>query len=62
MGLKALHNRIITEEEVTDSVQFKKKKFNSKRIGFQPIVSGEAEYDNYGTLTGYNIRTPRTIL
>jgi hypothetical protein len=51
---------VYTEEEVTDLVQFKKKKFNRKRIGFHPIVSGEAEYDSYGTLTGYNIGTPRT--
>jgi hypothetical protein len=51
---------VYTEEEVTDSVQFKKKKFNRTRIGFRPIVSGEAEYDDYGTLTGYNIGTPRT--
>jgi hypothetical protein len=49
-----------TEEEVTDQVQFKKKKFNRKRIGFHPIITGEAEYDNYGILTGYNIGTPRT--
>jgi hypothetical protein len=49
-----------TEEEVTDSVQFKKKKFNRKRIGFHAVVIGEPEYDNYGTLTGYNIETPRT--
>jgi hypothetical protein len=51
---------VYTEEEVTDSVQFKKKKFNRKRIGFHPIVSGEAEYDSYGTLTGYNLGTPKT--
>jgi len=50
---------VYTEEEVTDQVQFKKKKFNRKRIGFHPVVSGEAEYDNYGTLTGYNLGTPK---
>jgi hypothetical protein len=49
-----------TAEEVTDSVQFKKRKFNRKRIGFHPIVTGEQDYDSYGTLQGYNIGTPRT--
>jgi hypothetical protein len=48
-----------TQEEVTDSVQFKKKKFNRKRVGFHPIISGEASYDSYGTLTGYDIGTPK---
>ena len=49
-----------TDEEVTDSVQFKTKKFSRKRIGFHPIIQGTAEYDSYGTLTGYNIGTPKT--
>jgi hypothetical protein len=49
-----------TEEEVTDSIKFKKRKFSRRRIGFHPIVTGEPEYDEYGSLTGYNIGTPRT--
>jgi hypothetical protein len=49
-----------TEEEVTDTIKFKKRKFTRKRIGFHPIISGEPEYDEYGTLTGYDIGTPRT--
>jgi hypothetical protein len=49
-----------TEEEVTDSIKFKKRKFNRRRIGFHPIVTGEATYDDYGQLTGYEIGTPNT--
>jgi hypothetical protein len=49
-----------TEEEVTDTIKFKKRKFTRKRIGFHPIIIGEPEYDEYGTLTGYDIGTPRT--
>jgi hypothetical protein len=49
-----------TEEEVTDNIKFKKHKFTRKRIGFHPIVTGEATYDDYGQLTGYDIGTPRT--
>jgi hypothetical protein len=49
-----------TEEEVTDNVKFKKHRFTRKRIGFHPIITGEPEYDEYGTLTGYNIGTPKT--
>ena len=49
-----------TEEEVTDNVKFKKHKFTRKRVGFHTIISGEPEYDEYGTLTGYDIGTPRT--
>ena len=49
-----------TEEEVTDSIKFKKRKFTRTRIGFHPIVTGEPEYDEYGTLQGYSIGTPRT--
>jgi hypothetical protein len=49
-----------TEEEVTDSIKFKKRKFSRRRIGFHSIVTGEPEYDEYGTLQGYNIGTPRT--
>jgi hypothetical protein len=49
-----------TEEEVTDSIKFKKHKFTRRRIGFHPIIQGEAQYDEYGTLTGYDIGTPRT--
>jgi hypothetical protein len=48
------------EEEVTDNVKFKKHKFTRKRVGFHTIISGEPEYDEYGTLTGYNIGTPKT--
>jgi hypothetical protein len=49
-----------TEEEVTDTIKFKKRKFTRKRIGFHPIVTGEPQYDDYGQLTGYEIGTPRT--
>jgi hypothetical protein len=49
-----------TEEEVTDNIKFKKHKFTRKRIGFHPIVTGEATYDDYGQLTGYDIGTPKT--
>jgi hypothetical protein len=49
-----------TEEEVTDTIKFKKRKFTRKRVGFHTIISGEPEYDEYGTLTGYDIGTPRT--
>jgi hypothetical protein len=49
-----------TTEEVTDSIKFKKHKFTRRRIGFHPIVTGEPEYDEYGTLQGYNIGTPKT--
>jgi hypothetical protein len=49
-----------TEEEVTDNIKFKKHKFTRKRIGFHPVVQGEATYDDYGQLTGYDIGTPRT--
>jgi hypothetical protein len=49
-----------TEEAVTDTIKFKKRKFTRKRIGFHPIITGEPEYDEYGTLTGYNLGTPRT--
>jgi hypothetical protein len=50
---------IYTEEYVTDNIQFKTKKFTRKRIGFHPIIQGTPEYDNYGTLTGYNIGTSK---
>jgi hypothetical protein len=49
-----------TEEEVTDTIKFKKRKFTRKRIGFHPVVQGEATYDDYGQLTGYDIGTPKT--
>jgi hypothetical protein len=49
-----------TEEYVTDNIKFKKHKFTRRRIGFHPIVTGEPEYDDYGTLTGYNLGTPKT--
>jgi hypothetical protein len=49
-----------TEEEVTDTIKFKKRKFTRKRIGFHPIITGEPEYDEYGTLQGYDIGSPRT--
>jgi hypothetical protein len=49
-----------TEEEVTDNIKFKKHKFTRRRIGFHPIATGEAQYDDYGQLTGYDIGTPRT--
>jgi hypothetical protein len=50
-----------TAEEVTDSIQFKRIPFNRKRIGFHAKVTGLPEYDNYGTLTGYDIGTPSTV-
>jgi hypothetical protein len=49
-----------TEEEVTDTIKFKKHRFTRRRIGFHPVVTGEPEYDDYGQLTGYSIGTPRT--
>jgi hypothetical protein len=49
-----------TEEEVTDNIKFKKHKFTRKRIDFHPVVQGEATYDDYGQLTGYDIGTPKT--
>jgi hypothetical protein len=49
-----------TEEEITDTIKFKNRKFTRKRIGFHPIVTGEPLYDDYGQLTGYDIGTPRT--
>jgi hypothetical protein len=49
-----------TEEEVTDTIKFKKRKFNRRRVGFHPIVTGEPQYDDYGQLIGYDIGTPRT--
>jgi hypothetical protein len=49
-----------TEEEITDTIKFKKKRFTRRRIGFHPVVTGEAQYDDYGQLTGYDIGTPRT--
>ena len=49
-----------TEEEVTDNIKFKKHKFTRKRIGFHPVVQGEATYDDYGQLTGYDIGVPKT--
>jgi hypothetical protein len=49
-----------TEEEVTDTIKFKKRKFTRRRIGFHPIVTGEPQYDDYGQLTGYEIGIPRT--
>ena len=49
-----------TEEEVTDNIKFKKHKFTRKRIGFHPVVQGEATYDDYGQLTGYDIGAPKT--
>jgi hypothetical protein len=50
-----------TEEEVTDTIKFKKRRFTRKRIGFHPIVTGEPQYDEYGSLQGYEIGTPRTL-
>jgi hypothetical protein len=50
---------IYTEEEVTDSVQFKKKRFSRKRVGFHPVITGEATYDEYGSLKGFDIGTPK---
>jgi hypothetical protein len=50
---------LYTEEFVTDNIQFKTKKFSRKRVGFHSIIQGAPEYDNYGTLTGYNIGTPK---
>jgi hypothetical protein len=49
-----------TEEIVTDSIKFKKHKFTRKRIGFHPIVTGEATYDDYGQITGFDIGTSKT--
>jgi hypothetical protein len=49
-----------TEEEVTDTIKFKKRRFNRRRIGFHPVVTGEAQYDDYGQLTGFDIGTPNT--
>jgi hypothetical protein len=49
-----------TEEHVTDNIRFKKHKFNRRRVGFHPIVTGEATYNEYGSLEGYDIGTPRT--
>ncbi len=50
---------IYTEEYVTDTTQFKTKKFTRKRIGFHPIIQGYPEYDSYGALTDYNIGTSK---
>jgi hypothetical protein len=49
-----------TEESVMDTIKFKKHRFTRRRIGFHPVVTGEATYDEYGSLTGYDIGTPRT--
>jgi hypothetical protein len=50
-----------TQEEVTDSIQFKRLTFSRSRIGFHAKVTGIPEYDSYGTLTGYDIGTPLTV-